>query len=192
MTAKLPITGDADADALLESSPFALLLGMLLDQQVTMEHAFSGPARLQERLGRPLDAAAVAALDVDELIEHFSTKPALHRYPRSMAQRAHALAAAVVERYGGDAAAIWGEVPDGSALRRRLEALPGFGREKARIFVALLAKRFGVQPQGWEEAAGPFADAEPRSVADIDSAEALAAVREWKRAQKARGQSKAD
>jgi uncharacterized HhH-GPD family protein len=187
---KLPITGNVEADALLAENPFALLLGMLLDQQVSMEWAFVGPYRLRERLGASLDAAALARLDPGELEALFREKPALHRYPGAMAKRAHALAAFLVEHYGGDAGAVWRDAGDGAELLTRLRALPGFGQEKARIFVALLAKRFSVRPRGWQAAAGPFADATPRSVADIDSAAALERVRDFKRAQKAQGKGK--
>ncbi len=187
-----PVTGDAAADHLLETEPLALLLGMLLDQQVPMEWAFRAPATLKERLGGSLDAAAIAAMAPEELKARFSEKPALHRYPGSMGGRAHALCRYLVEHHDGDAAAVWTRARDGAELLARLRALPGFGEEKARIFVALLAKRFGVQPPGWEEAAGPFADATPRSVADIDSRESFATVRAWKKAQKAQGKSKAD
>ena len=187
----LPITGDAEADQFLAADPLALLIGMLLDQQVPMEWAFRGPHTLRSRLGG-LDAAAIAAMDPAAVEAAFSTKPALHRYPGSMAKRTHALSRHLVDHYGGDAAAVWRDAPSGEELLRRLQALPGFGPEKAKIFLALLAKQFGVKPRGWKAAAAPFSDAVPRSVADIDSPEALARVREWKRAQKAKGRGKAD
>ncbi len=189
--ASLPITGDPEADELLASDPLALVIGMLLDQQVPMEWAFRGPHTLQGRLGR-LDATSIAAMDPEALQAAFSAKPALHRYPGSMAKRTQALSQHLVEHYGGDAAAVWRDAATGDELLHRLQALPGFGAEKAKIFLALLAKRFGVTPQGWQSAAAPFSDAVPRSVADIDSPEALARVREWKRAQKAKGRGKAD
>jgi uncharacterized HhH-GPD family protein len=188
---EIPVTGDPDADRLLADNPLALLVGMLLDQQVPMEWAFKGPTTLQTRLGG-LDAARVADLDPDELDAAFRAKPAVHRFPSAMAKRTQALCRVIVDDYGDDAAAIWRDVPTGAELLERLRALPGFGDEKAKIFLALLAKRLGVQPDGWEAAAAPFSDSTPRSVADIDSPETLARVRDWKRTQKARGKGKAD
>lgn len=184
MAGTLYITGDPAADELLNTDPLALLIGMLLDQQVPMEWAFHGPATLKGRLGG-LDAARIAALPEDDLVAAFVAKPALHRYPAAMARRTHQLCRALVEQYGGDAAAVWRGAASGQELLARLRALPGYGEEKARIFVAILAKRMGVAPPGWQEAAGPFADAEPRSVADIDSPASLEKVREWKKAMKA-------
>jgi uncharacterized HhH-GPD family protein len=191
-TNTLPVTGDPDADRLLVEEPLALLIGMLLDQQVPMEWAFRGPHTLRDRLGGRLDAAEIAAMDPADLEARFRQRPALHRFPGSMAKRTHALCAAIVEHYDGDAGAIWRGVGSGDELYRRLRALPGYGDEKAKIFLAILGKRLGVAPPGWEQAAGPFADATPRSVADIDSPEALARVREFKRAQKAKKRGKAD
>ena len=169
----------------------ALLIGMLLDQQVPMEWAFRGPATLVNRLGG-LDAGAVADMDPEAFLEACRAKPAIHRFPRSMAGRIQDLCRHLVDHHGGDAADIWRGASDGADLSRRLRALPGYGAEKTMIFVAILAKRFGVAPEGWEAAAGPFADDVPRSVADIDSPEALATVRAWKKAQKAAGKSKQD
>jgi uncharacterized HhH-GPD family protein len=189
-TAVLPVTGDADADALLVTDPFALLVGMLLDQQVPMEWAFRGPASLRARLGG-LDARAIAAAPVDDLEAVFRTKPALHRYPGSMAKRTHALAVHIVDTYDGDAARIWTTTADAPELLARLRALPGFGEEKAKIFLAVLGKRLQVAPAGWEACATPFSDDEPRSVADIDSPEALQRVRAFKQAKKAQGKTKA-
>jgi uncharacterized HhH-GPD family protein len=188
---EIPVTGDPDADRLLAENPLALLVGMLLDQQVPMEWAFKGPATLQTRLG-DLDATRLADLDPDKLDAAFRAKPAVHRFPSAMAKRTQALCRVIVDDYGGDAAAIWRDVPTGAELLERLRALPGFGDEKAKIFLSLLAKRLGVQPDGWEAAAAPFSDSTPRSVADIDSPETLARVRDWKRTQKARGKGKAD
>jgi len=188
---QIPVTGDADADQLLAENPLALLIGMLLDQQVPMEWAFKGPATLRDRLGR-LDAPTIAELSPDQLETVFRAKPALHRYPGSMAKRTHALAQVIVDEYGGDAEAIWRDATSGADLFGRVRALPGFGDEKTKIFVALLAKRLGVRPDGWQAATAPFSDDNPRSVADIDSAETLARVRDWKRTQKARGRGKAD
>jgi uncharacterized HhH-GPD family protein len=191
-TGTLQITGDADADRLLNTDPLALLIGMLLDQQVPMEWAFKGPALLKERLGGELDANKIAAMDSEELVAVFCQKPALHRFPASMARRAHEMCVAIATDYDGDAAAIWEGATTGGELFARLRALPGYGEEKSKIFVAILAKRMGVRPSGWEQVAGPFADPEPRSVADIDSPEALDRVRQWKRAKKAAGKSKQD
>jgi uncharacterized HhH-GPD family protein len=188
-TAVFPITGDPEADELLVSDPFALLVGMLLDQQVPMEWAFRGPSTLRGRLGT-LDAKSIAAMSPEEVEAVFRQKPALHRYPASMAKRTHALATHIVDQYDGDAAAIWRDVQDPKELFDRLRALPGYGEEKAKIFVAILGKRLGVAPPGWEQYAGPFGDANPRSVADIDSPEALLRVREWKQAQKKAGKTK--
>jgi uncharacterized HhH-GPD family protein len=188
----LAITGDRDADRLLNTDPLALLLGMLLDQQVPMEWAFKGPALLNERLGGTLDADAIAAMDPEDLVAVFCQKPALHRFPASMARRAHELCLAVSKGYDGDAEKIWKTAKTGDELFARLRALPGYGDEKSKIFVAILAKRMNVKPKGWEAVAGPFADPTPRSVADIDSPAALAKVREWKKMMKAQGKTKQD
>ena len=190
-TGSLAVTGDPAADHLLNTDPLALLIGMLLDQQVPMEWAFRGPATLVNRLGG-LDAGAVADMDPEAFLEACRAKPAIHRFPRSMAGRIQDLCRHLVDHHGGDAADIWRGASDGADLSRRLRALPGYGAEKTMIFVAILAKRMGVAPEGWEAAAGPFADDKPRSVADIDSPEALATVRAWKKAQKAAGKSKQD
>lgn len=187
----IPVTGDPAADALLVENPFALLLAMLLDQQVPMEWAFRGPYTLNERIGG-LDPVAIAAMTPDELEAAFKAKPALHRFPGSMAKRAHALAQVIVDEYGGDTSKVWNDATSGDELYERLRALPGFGDEKSKIFLALLGKRLGVKPPGWEAAAQPFSDDTPRSVADIDSPETLARVRDWKRAKKAMGKGKAD
>jgi len=190
-TVPIPVTGDPSADELLAESPLALLIGMLLDQQVPMEWAFKGPHTLQERLGG-LDCAAIAAMAPDDLKATFSAKPALHRFPGSMAERTQALCQALVDDYGGDAARVWEGASTGADLLTRLRALPGFGEEKSKIFLALLGKRLGVAPPGWEEAATPYSDATKRSVADIDSPEALAEVRAFKKAQKAKGKGKGE
>lgn len=187
----IPVTGDEAADRLLVENPFALLLGMMLDQQVPMEWAFRGPYTLSERLGG-LDPMAIAAMTPDDVEAVFKAKPALHRFPGSMGKRAHALAQMIVDEYGGDTAKIWSDASTGDELYERLHALPGFGEEKSKIFLALLGKRMGVRPPGWEAAAQPFSDDTPRSVADIDSPETLARVRDWKRAKKAKGKGKAD
>jgi uncharacterized HhH-GPD family protein len=191
MKGTLAVTGDSKADEVVNTDPLALLLGMLLDQQVPMEWAFTGPYTLQQRLGK-LDAAQIAAMDPDEFLAVAKGPPAIHRFPGSMGKRVQALAQAIVDDFDGDAGAVWRDVESGDELHRRLIALPGYGEEKTRIFIAILAKRFGVRPKGWEEAAGPFSDDTPRSVADIDSPETLARVRQWKQARKAAGKTKAD
>jgi uncharacterized HhH-GPD family protein len=190
--AAIPITGDAEADRLLVENPLALLIGMLLDQQVPMGWAFRGPFTLQERIGGSLDAKTIAAMGPDKVEAIFRDKPALHRYPGSMGQRTHALCAYVVEHYGGDAGAIWGDAPTGQEIYRRLRDLPGYGDEKAKIFLAILGKRLGQAAPGWEEAAAPFSDSTPRSVADVGDAESLERVREFKKARKAEKRGKAD
>ena len=192
MQGDLYVTGDPEVDRVVNTEPLGLLLGMMLDQQVPMEWAFRAPQRLKERLGGTLDAGTIAAMPVDELEGLFRQRPTLHRFPGSMARRAHQLSAHLVERYDGDAARLWEDVGSGAELTRRLQDLPGFGREKAQIFTAVLAKRFGVRPEGWEESAGPFADGSPRSVADSDSRESFTRVRQWKKAQKAEGRTKAE
>jgi uncharacterized HhH-GPD family protein len=193
MTTKMiPVTSNDEANRLLIESPLALLVGMLLDQQVPMEWAFLGPWTLRERLGGRLDAAVIAAMDPAELDERFRDKPALHRYPAVMAKRTHALCQYLVEHHDGDAAQVWTGAADGDDLYRRLRNLPGYGDEKAKIFMAILGKRLGVRPDGWEAAAHPFSDDTPRSVADIDSAEAFARVRAFKQARRAEGKGKAD
>lgn len=189
-TGTLAVTGDDPADRLLNTSPLALLLGMLLDQQIPMEWAFIGPHRLAERLGADLDAHRIAEEDPDAFTALVTSKPALHRFPASMAKRMQALCQHLVEHYDGDAGALWADGPTGEELFRRVRALPGYGDEKARILMAVLAKRFGVRPAGWQEQAGAFSDTEPRSVADIDSEEARQRVRAWKKQQKARGKKK--
>lgn len=190
MTA-LPLTGDPDADQLLVDNPFALLIGMLLDQQIAIELAFLGPSRLADRVPS-LDPATLAAMAEDEVVAAFAAKPALHRFPASMGRRARALAQALVEGYDGDAAALWRDVEDAEEVMRRLRALPGFGSEKAKILLAILGKRLGIRPGGWEAACAPFSDDQPRSAADIDSPEGLARVKAWKQAQRAAGRSKQD
>lgn len=186
------ITGDAEADGLLAREPLALVLGMMLDQQVPMEWAFASPARLAQRLGGRLDAAEIAAMDPAELEAAFKERPALHRFPGSMAKRAQELCRALVDHYDGRAERVWADVATGAELLTRVRSLPGFGDEKARIFVALLAKRRGVCPPGWEEASAPFSDDLRRSVADADSPATLEEVRAFKKARKAIGKGKAD
>ena len=173
-------TDDPAANKLLESDPFALLVGMVLDQQVKMEKAFGGPYELQKRLGR-LDARAIASMDPERLDRVFRERPALHRFPGNMARRVQAMAAAVVKDYGGDAGSIWRDAKTGDELAARIAALPGFGEMKTRIMVSILAKKFGVKPPGWEEHAASW-----HSVADVDSAETMAQARAVKRDMKAR------
>ena len=180
----LHITGDAEADELLSTDPLALLLGMLLDQQVPMETAFAGPAKLRQRLGH-LDAARIASHDPEAFVEICKTPPAVHRFPGSMAGRIQALCQAVADDWGGDASAIWAHA-DGAEVLKRLEALPGFGSQKARIFLALLGKQYGYTGSGWREAAGSYGDeGSYRSVADIVDPASLTKVREFKKAAKA-------
>ncbi|MCM0638722.1 HhH-GPD-type base excision DNA repair protein [Cellulomonas wangsupingiae] len=185
MTSRLWMTGDEAADRLLDDDPFALLVGMLLDQQVAMETAFAGPAKIADRMGG-WDVHRIAEADPDDFTALCATPPAVHRYPGSMAGRIQAVARAVVEQYDGDVTRLWTEDdPDGPTVLRRLKALPGFGDQKARIFLALLGKQRGVQPAGWREAAGAYGDDEFRSIADVRDATSLGKVRETKRAAKA-------
>ena len=182
----LHITGDPDADRLLTENPLALLVGMLLDQQVAMEVAFSGPLKIAQRIGS-VDAATLASYDPDALVEAFRQTPSVHRYPGSMAGRVQSMCAALEQEWGGDAAAVWTrDDPDGPEVLRRLKKLPGFGEQKAKIFLALLGKQYGFTGDGWRAASVPYGDEGTyRSVADIVSAESLAKVREHKRAMKA-------
>ena len=191
MTGTLYITGDPAADELLNTDGTALLIGMLLDQQVPMEWAFAGPATLRARLGH-LDAARIAAMDEDAFVAVCCTRPAIHRFPAVMGRRIHALCCQLVERFEGHGEQAWAGVATGAELYARLRTLPGYGEEKARILLAILGKRLGKAPAGWERFAGPFGDPEPRSVADIDSREAFARVRAWKKEQKAKGRSKSE
>ncbi|MCZ7439015.1 Fe-S cluster assembly protein HesB [Micromonospora sp. WMMC241] len=184
MTLSLPI--DPQANELLARSPLALLLGMVLDQQVPMEKAFSSPYVLAQRLGHEPDARELAGYDPEALVELFAGPPALHRFPKAMAARVQEVCRTLVERYDGDPARLWSEASDGGELLRRVGELPGFGRQKAQIFVALLGKRFGVAPAGWREAAGDYGDADAyRSVADVTDPDSLRRVREFKQRMKA-------
>jgi uncharacterized HhH-GPD family protein len=186
------ITGDEAVDQLLTDEPLALLVAMVLDQQIPLERAFRAPFDLQERLGGSLDAAALASMDPDALAAVFGERPALHRFPRSMAGRVQEVCSVVVDTYGGDAAAIWTSASDGKELLDHVMSLPGFGEQKARIFVALLGKQLGIRPPGWEKVASPYgATGSFRSVADIDSPEALAKVRRYKQKMKAEAKAKA-
>jgi uncharacterized HhH-GPD family protein len=178
------ITGDDTADKVLSEDPFALLLGMLLDQQFPMERAFAGPAKILDRFGT-LEPAAIAAADPEKFAELCATPPAIHRYGRSMAGRAQELATQVVELYGGDASRIWTEASSGADLVKRVMALPGFGKQKAQIFTALIAKQVGVRPEGWEQAVGDYSLDGYRSVADVVDADSLQKVRDYKKQKKA-------
>ena len=182
----LHLSGNADADKLLSEDPLALLIGMVLDQQVPLEWAFAGPLELRERLGSPLDATALAELDPEVLAKAFSQKPALHRYPGSMAKRVQELCRHVVDEYGGDPAAIWTTAKTGDVLYRNVKALPGFGDQKARIFVGLLGKQLKIRPRGWQEAAGDYGKPGTyMSVADIVDRASLEKVRAYKQEKKA-------
>ena len=175
----LPFTGDDEADRLLVDEPLALLIGFALDQQVTVQKAFSGPAELKRRLGH-LDAARIAAMDPGELDAVFRERPALHRFPGSMATKIQALAAAIARDYGNDARRVWTEAVDGADLERRLGGLPGFGEMKVKSLIAVLGKRFGVRPPGYDAVAPTWP-----TLGDVDSAEALATYQAGKRAHKA-------
>jgi uncharacterized HhH-GPD family protein len=183
-------TTDA-ANQLLEKEPLALLTGMLLDQQIPMEKAFTSPDVLRERLGGSLDAHTIAGYDADALEAIFRKPPALHRFPAAMAKRLQALAVLLVDRYDGDAGAVWHGVQTGDELVRRVGELPGFGAQKAKIFAALLGKQFGVQPTGWREASDEFGTAGSfRSVADVVDADSLKQVRAYKQQVKAAAKTK--
>jgi len=188
----LYLSGDPDADGLLADDPLALVIGMVLDQQIPLERAFRSPYDLKERLGGTLDAAAIAAMDPDALAAVFSAKPALHRFPSSMAGRVQEVCRLVVDEYGGDAAAIWTSAADGKQLLANVRALPGFGVQKARIFIALLGKQLAVRPTGWRQASTPFGDAGTHlSIADIDSPATLEKVRRHKQQMKAAAKAQA-
>lgn len=186
----LHITGDPAADQLLSDDPFALLAGMLLDQQVPMETAFAGPEKIRARLGS-IDPAMIADYDPEAFVEVFKERPSVHRFPGSMAGRVQALAVAVRDDWGGDASAIWTQGdPDGPEVLRRLQALPGFGEQKAKIFLALLGKQRGLEAPGWREAAGHYGqEGSFASVADIVDPESLTKVRATKQAAKAAAKS---
>ncbi len=192
----LHLTGDDAADTLLTDNPFALLVGMMLDQQIPMETAFAGPAKLRDRLGF-MDPGAIAAYDSEKFLEAFRMTPAVHRFPGSMAARVQALATAVRDEWGGDATAIWtsagadGKSPDGAEILRRLQTLPGFGEQKAKIFLSLLGKQCWLSAPGWREAAGHYSDeGSHRSIADVTDAASLQLVRDTKKAMKAAAKKK--
>jgi uncharacterized HhH-GPD family protein len=176
----LPWTEHEDANRLLAEDPLALLVGMMLDQQFPMERAFLGPHLLRQRLGRALDAADIASIDPEDLVEVFRGPPAIHRFPGSMAKRAQALCGFVAEHYDGDAARIWNDGADAGTVLKRLQELPGYGKEKSRIFVGILGKRLGVTPDGWEKVAADWP-----SIADVAEWDDVFDLREKKRAMKA-------
>ncbi|MEW2129323.1 HhH-GPD-type base excision DNA repair protein [Streptomyces sp. NPDC005435] len=187
MDVTLHLAQDPAADALLGRSPLAALVGMLLDQQIPMEWAFKGPETIARRMGADdLDAHDIAARDPEAFAALLSEKPAVHRYPGSMAKRVQTLCQYLVEHYDGDAEAVWQDAGSGAALLKRLEDLPGFGKQKAQIFLALLGKQLGVRPEGWREAAGAYGEEKSyRSVADITGPDSLAKVRAHKQELKA-------
>jgi len=186
MNGTLSLAQDTDADKLLSEDPLALLIGMVLDQQIPLEWAFKGPLMLRERLGGVLDAADIAKRDPEELGKVFAERPALHRYPGSMAKRVHELCTRIVEEYDGDPAAVWTTATSGEQLYKGIRNLPGFGEQKARIFVALLGKQLGVQPRGWQKAAGEYGKkGSYMSVADIVDEPSLMRVRQYKTEKKA-------
>jgi uncharacterized HhH-GPD family protein len=178
-TDRLYFTDNEEADRLLVTSPMALLIGFSLDQQVTVQKAFSGPLELQQRLGT-LDAERIAKMDPDELAATFAERPALHRFPAAMSKRVHALAQFVAEKYGGDAGKVWSEAKDGKDLEKRIAALPGFGDMKVKSLIAVLGMRLGIAPKGWEDVAPDWP-----TLGDVDSPEALAEYQGWKRTGKA-------
>lgn len=189
MALNLPI--DDAANDLLRRSPLALLVGMVLDQQVTFEKAFSSPYVLAQRLGREPTAAELADFDPEALTEIFARTPALHRFPKAMAARVQEVCRVLVERYDGDAATLWAGVGSGKELFKRISGLPGFGKQKAQIMVALLGKQYGVQPDGWQQAAGAYGEeGSYRSVADVVDGPSLVKVREFKQAMKAAAKAK--
>ena len=181
---QLTIAQDPAADQILSENPFALLMGMLLDQQYPMEHAFRGPAKLLDRFGT-LDPAAIAAAEPESFADLCATPPAIHRYGRSMAGRVQELARHVVDQYDGDASRVWSEARSGADLMKRLRALPGYGEQKAKIFTALLAKQLDVKPRGWTTVVGDYGKKGYRSVADVVDAESLGKVRAFKKQKEA-------
>ncbi|MDN5893295.1 MAG: Fe-S cluster assembly protein HesB [Nocardioides sp.] len=185
------ITGDAAADKVLSEDPFALVCGMLLDQQYPMEHAFRGPAKILDRFGN-LDPALIAEADPEEFAAMCATTPAVHRFPGSMATRIQALAALVVEKYDGHASRLWEEASDGKDLFKRIQELPGFGKQKSQILVALLAKQLDVRPDGWETVAGDYSQPGRRSVADVIDPQSLQEVRDFKKQKKAAAKASSD
>ena len=190
-TKPLYITGIPQADALLRRDGTALLIGMLLDQQVPMEWAFTAPHTIKQRLGH-VDATKIAKMNVDRFVAMCCEKPAIHRFPASMGKRIHAMCTIIADDYKGKGANVWKGVEDAAELTARLRKLPGYGAEKTEIFIALLGKRFGIRPKGWKTEAGEFSDNQPRSVADIHSPATLLKVRGYKKIQKANDLDKKD
>jgi uncharacterized HhH-GPD family protein len=181
----LALSGDQEADILLSKDPLALLIGMVLDQQIPLERAFSAPRDLRDRLGGKLDAQEIADMDPDQLASLFSLRPALHRFPAANAKRVQQLCRLIVDRYDGDAASVWQTSSSGDDLLARVRELPGFGEQKAKIFVALLGKQLAIRPKGWEKAAGRFGERDTfLSVADIVDRESLGKVRAYKQQMK--------
>jgi uncharacterized HhH-GPD family protein len=190
---QLALSGNAEADRLLSADPLALLIGMVLDQQIPLERAFSSPLDLKTRLGGRLDATEIAEMDPDELAAKFAERPALHRFPASNAKRVQDLCRIVVDEYGGHASAIWTKAASGDDLDKRIKGLPGFGEQKARIFIGLLGKQLGLKAPGWEAAAGKFGQPGTyMSVADIVDGESLGRVRAYKQQMKAAAKAAAD
>ena len=193
MAVSLRLSGDVEADQLISVDPLALLIGMVLDQQIPLEKAFAGPAELRRRLDGTLDTETIASMDPDTLVAAFVARPALHRFPAANAKRVQALCQALVDDYGGDAASVWTGARDGKDLLKRVRALPGFGEHKAKIFVALLGKQLAVQPRGWKQAAGEFAEpGSRRSIADITDERSLEEVRTYKQQMKAKARAAAE
>lgn len=187
----LVVTGDADADDLLNTNPLALLIGMLLDQQVPIEWAFAAPLRLAQRLDGALDASEIATMDPEELAAVAAQKPAVHRFPAMMGRRIHKLCEHLVAEYEGDPESLWADVRDAQVLYKRLLALPGYGPVKTQIFISILAKRFDFKPSGWEAIAGVFAQEDLRSVADLGDPEALGRLREKRKIEKSKNSNPA-
>ena len=180
----LVVSGDPDADHLINTDPLALMIAMLLDQQIPIEWAFASPLRLAQRLGGTLDAAEIATMDPEQLVAIAVQKPAIHRYPAMMARRIHKLCEHLVDKYQGDATSIWADVNDAEVLYKRLLTVPGYGPVKSQILISILAKRFGYQPNRWKTIAGVFATEDLRSVADLGERGALARLREKRRIEK--------
>jgi uncharacterized HhH-GPD family protein len=187
----LMLSQQPEADALLDRDPLALVIGMVLDQQIPLEKAFSSPYVLAERLGHVPDAAELAGMAEDDLVAVFSKPPALHRFPGSMGKRVQAMCRAVSEQYDNDVTNVWSTAADGKELLKRIAALPGFGKQKAQIFVSLLAKQLGVRPDGWEQVVGDYALDGYRSVADVTDPASLQKVRDFKKAKKAEAKAAA-
>jgi uncharacterized HhH-GPD family protein len=188
----IQLSGNPAADKLLTDDPLALVIGMVLDQQIPLEKAFTSPFELKERLGGSLDVAKIAAMDPDALADIFAARPALHRFPRSMASRVQAVCRLITDTYHGDASAIWTSAADSKELLANVRALPGFGAQKARIFIALLGKQLGLKTPGWQKVSTPYGQPGTfQSVADIDSPAALLKVRQFKQKKKAQAKAQA-